>query len=195
MVHYNKLVRRINREEELFHVKDYYVKLCYSYMELVKVNLYYVYTMEVVQMIYHVKVEVVKMIYHVEVYHVEVYCEVDYYKVDNWVQKVEILVLGKMMGNVTMVDGFAGSFLSQLGEGHVVQEEDDILEERFPFLNLRSRDVADTASLLSFWTLGSTMRAKMVRATARKAWSCYYWWRIQPIEMDHAVWPSVGMEN
>ena len=148
MVHYNKLVRRINREEELFHVKDYYVKLCYSYMELVKVNLYYVYTMEVVQMIYHVKVEVVKMIYHVEVYHVEVYCEVDYYKVDNWVQKVEILVLGKMMGNVSMVDGFAGCFLSQLGEGHVVQEEDDILEERFPFLNLRSRDVADTASLL-----------------------------------------------
>ena len=65
-----------------------------------------------------------------------------YYKVDNLVQEVKILVLGKMMGNVTMVDGLEDSFLGQLGEGHVVQEEEDILEERFPFLNLRSRDVA-----------------------------------------------------
>ena len=118
--------------------------------------MYYVYTMGVVMMMYH------KEVFHVEVYcedmycegvyyvkyvvvlvdYYKVYCEADYYKVDNWVQEVEILVLDRMMGSVTTVCGFADCFLGQCGEGHVVREEEDILEERFPFLNLRSRDVA-----------------------------------------------------
>ena len=46
------------------------------------------------------------------------------------------------MGNVVTVGGFADYFLGQCGEGHIVQEEVDILEERFSFLNLRSGDVA-----------------------------------------------------
>ena len=87
-----------------------YVKLCYSYTMVVDKVMYYVYTMGVVMMMYH------KEVFHVEVYcedmycegvyyvkyvgvldYYQVYCELGYYKVDNWVQKVEILVLDEMM--------------------------------------------------------------------------------------------------
>ena len=74
-------------------------------------------------------------------------------------------------------------------------EEMRVLRKYFSFLNLSSRDVADTASLLNFVGYLVCSASEDGWNTARKAWSCYYWWRIQPIEMDHAVWPSVGMEN
>ena len=138
-------------------------------MDVEVVKLYYVYTLEDVKMIYHVevhremydvvsdsvgdKVEFV-MMYH-KVYHVKVYCKAMYCEemyceevvnvmymgvlVDRWIKPVDNEVLDSKSATV---GGFADYFLGQCGEGHIGQEEVDILEERFPFLNLRSGDVA-----------------------------------------------------
>ena len=63
-----------------------------------------------------------------------------------------------VQGNVATVGGLAGCSLGQCGEGHVGQEKEDILEERFPFLNLRSGDVAhDVLGALCSYSVSAEM--------------------------------------
>ena len=65
------------------------------------------------------------------------------------------------------------------------------------------RDMLDKKMIMKFfswWSVAHCARSSMLLLyVSRDRWNTSHgycdWWRIQPIEMDHAVWPSVGMES